>query len=93
MSPALGKSLEGLVALCREKRALEKKWVGSVPIEQKRKQVEALRYRGASAEDLCLDFTLPGKPEWDLKVSSYILLFFIFVPLSPLPLSLINYIG
>ena len=93
MSPALGKSLEGLVALCREKRALEKKWVGSVPAEQKRKQVEALRYRGASVEDLCLDFTLPGKPEWDLKVLSYIL-FFIFIPLpSAPPLLLINYTG
>jgi len=67
VSPALGKSLEGLVTLCREKRALEKKWVGKVPADQKRKQVEALRYRGASVDDLCLDFTLPGKPDWELK--------------------------
>lgn len=75
ISPALGKSLEGLVAVCREKRALEKKWAlekregtGNVSAEQKKKLLEAIKYRGASIEDLYLDFTLPGKPDWDLKV-------------------------
>ena len=31
-------------------------------------QIENLCFRGVSCEDLCLDFTLPGYPQFVLKV-------------------------
>lgn len=72
ISPAIGKSLEGLVSLCREKRTVEKN--GSLSETQKLKAIEALLYRGATVEDLCLDFTLPGRSDWDMKVCCVLLL-------------------
>ena len=35
--------------------------------EEKAKRIADLRYRGGTIEDLGLDFTFPGQPEWELK--------------------------
>jgi len=35
--------------------------------QNQREAVDALRFRGSKLEDLCLDFTLPGYPEYELK--------------------------
>ncbi|EGG13570.1 ubiquitin-protein ligase domain-containing protein [Cavenderia fasciculata] len=34
---------------------------------QKNTEIQALRIGGARVEDLCLDFVLPGYPDWELK--------------------------
>ncbi|KAL0422906.1 UNVERIFIED_CONTAM: E3 ubiquitin-protein ligase UPL3 [Sesamum latifolium] len=54
----LGTTLQELQALVRRKQYLES--IGSYNPEE-------FRFRGASIEDLCLDFSLPGYPEYVLK--------------------------
>ncbi|KAL0365666.1 UNVERIFIED_CONTAM: E3 ubiquitin-protein ligase UPL3 [Sesamum angustifolium] len=54
----LGTTLQELQALVRRKQYLES--IGSYNPEE-------LRFRGASIEDLCLDFSLPGYPEYVLR--------------------------
>ncbi|KAL0356582.1 UNVERIFIED_CONTAM: E3 ubiquitin-protein ligase UPL3 [Sesamum calycinum] len=54
----LGTTLQELQALVRRKQYLES--TGSYNPEE-------LRFRGASIEDLCLDFSLPGYPEYVLR--------------------------
>lgn len=54
----LGTTLQELQALVCRKQYLES--TGSYNPEE-------LRFRGASIEDLCLDFSLPGYPEYILK--------------------------
>ncbi|KAL8540084.1 hypothetical protein ACS0TY_001609 [Phlomoides rotata] len=54
----LGTTLQELQAIVRRKQYLES--MGSYNLEE-------LRFRGASVEDLCLDFSVPGYPEYILK--------------------------
>lgn len=54
----LGTTLQELQALVYRKQYLES--TGSYNSEE-------LCFRGASIEDLCLDFSLPGYPEYILK--------------------------
>ncbi|XP_073310538.1 E3 ubiquitin-protein ligase UPL3-like isoform X2 [Primulina huaijiensis] len=54
----LGTTLQELQALVCRKQYLES--IGS-------SNQQELRYRGASIEDLCLDFSLPGYPDYALK--------------------------
>ncbi|PIN19161.1 putative ubiquitin fusion degradation protein [Handroanthus impetiginosus] len=54
----LGRTLQELRALVHRKEYLESK--GSYNLEE-------LRFRGASIEDLCLDFSVPGYPEYILN--------------------------
>ncbi|KAL5199719.1 hypothetical protein ABZP36_020922 [Zizania latifolia] len=56
-----GKTLQELQVLVERKRFLESTY-GMTQLE-----VADLRFRGASIEDLCLDFTLPGYPDYVLK--------------------------
>ncbi|CAM0907851.1 unnamed protein product [Alopecurus aequalis] len=55
-----GKILQELQILVERKRYLES-------CSSNNQQIEDLRFRGASVEDLCLDFTLPGYPDYVLK--------------------------
>jgi E3 ubiquitin-protein ligase TRIP12 len=57
----LGKTLQELQILVERKRFLEST-SGKDQVE-----VEDLRFRGARIEDLCLNFTLPGFPDYVLK--------------------------
>ncbi|CAN6481260.1 unnamed protein product [Victoria cruziana] len=57
----LGKILQEMHALVRRKQYLE-----SLPCDNQ-KQISNLCFRGAPIEDLCLDFTLPGYPDYVLK--------------------------
>jgi E3 ubiquitin-protein ligase TRIP12 len=55
-----GKILQELQILVERKRFLES-------CSSNNQQIEYLCFRGASVEDLCLDFTLPGYPDYVLK--------------------------
>ena len=57
----LGKTLQELQVLVERKRFLESS-SGKNQLE-----VDDLCFRGARIEDLCLDFTLPGFPDYVLK--------------------------
>lgn len=57
----LGKTLQELQVLVRRKQHLE-----SLPGDHTH-AVSQLRFRGVKIEDLCLDFTLPGYPDFLLK--------------------------
>ncbi|XP_060168620.1 E3 ubiquitin-protein ligase UPL3-like [Lycium barbarum] len=59
----LGKTLQELQALVSRKLYLES--IGG----QGQENVNDLHFRGTPVEDLCLDFTLPGYPEYVLKAS------------------------
>jgi E3 ubiquitin-protein ligase TRIP12 len=56
-----GKTLQELQILVERKRFLESTY-GMNQLE-----VTDLRFRGTPIEDLCLDFTLPGYPDYILK--------------------------
>lgn len=57
----LGKTLQELNALVRRKHYLES--IGG----NNSGTIASLCFRGAPVEELCLDFTLPGYPEYILK--------------------------
>ncbi|KAI8554080.1 hypothetical protein RHMOL_Rhmol05G0069800 [Rhododendron molle] len=57
----LGRTLQELQAIISRKKYIES--MGSQSCEQ----ISDLCFRGASIEDLCLDFTLPGHPDYVLK--------------------------
>ncbi|XP_028113334.1 E3 ubiquitin-protein ligase UPL3-like [Camellia sinensis] len=59
----LGKTLQELQALVFRKQYLE-----SMGGHSFCEEIDDLRFRGASIEDLCLDFTLPGYPDYVLKL-------------------------
>lgn len=56
-----GKTIQELRVLVERKKFLE-----STPGENQL-EVADLRFRDATIEDLCLDFTLPGYPDYVLK--------------------------
>lgn len=55
-----GKILQELQVLVERKRFLES-------CSNHSQQIEELGFRGAPIQDLCLDFTLPGYPDFVLK--------------------------
>lgn len=57
----LGRTLQELQAIISRKKYIES--MGGQSYEQ----IADLHFRGASIEDLCLDFTLPGYPDYALK--------------------------
>jgi E3 ubiquitin-protein ligase TRIP12 len=57
LDPELGRTLFEMQVLVRRKQFLEASG----------QAVDGLRFRGSRVEDLCLDFTLPGYPEYELK--------------------------
>ncbi|CAL5377006.1 unnamed protein product [Camellia sinensis] len=59
----LGKTLQELQAL-----VFRKQYVESMGGHSFCEEIDDLRFRGASIEDLCLDFTLPGYPDYVLKL-------------------------
>lgn len=62
----MASSLEKIYDLCLEKKKIQNDIkLSSVEISQK---ISQLKIGDASIEDLELDFTLPGMPNWELKV-------------------------
>ncbi|KAL3701580.1 hypothetical protein R1sor_019602 [Riccia sorocarpa] len=61
VDPELGRTLQEMQFLVRRKQYLESRDGNS------KKTIEALMFRGSRIEDLCLDFTLPGYPDYLLK--------------------------
>eukprot|EP00245_Coleochaete_scutata_P015662 TRINITY_DN706_c0_g1_i1.p1 TRINITY_DN706_c0_g1~~TRINITY_DN706_c0_g1_i1.p1 ORF type:complete len:1941 (-),score=419.45 TRINITY_DN706_c0_g1_i1:667-6414(-) len=59
--PVLGNTLEEMQGLVRRRQEL----LASVPLDVA--AVEGLAFRGSKVEDMCLDFTLPGQPDFLLK--------------------------
>ncbi len=57
LDPELGRTLLEMQALVRRKQCLEASGQAA----------DGLCFRGSRLEDLCLDFTLPGYPEYELK--------------------------
>lgn len=58
----LGKTLQELQALvCR------KQYLGLINDDDNQDTISNLSFRGVPVEDLCLDFTLPGFPDYVLK--------------------------
>lgn len=61
IDPELGRTLLEMQVLVRRKQFMEN------TKGLKRESIDALRFKGTKFEDLCLDFTLPGYPEYELK--------------------------
>lgn len=61
LDPDLGRTLFEMQGLVRRKQFLEASG------QDQRGAVGALHFRNSKLEDLCLDFTLPGYPEYELK--------------------------
>ncbi|CAM6105259.1 unnamed protein product [Calypogeia fissa] len=61
IDPELGRTLQEMQFLVSRKQFLESSGA------DKNQEVEALRFGGSKIEDLCLDFTLPGYPDYVLK--------------------------
>lgn len=61
VDPELGATLQEMQNLVCRKKFLESSGDGS------KQALQALRFREAKIEDLCLDFTLPGYPDYVLK--------------------------
>lgn len=62
--PEIGKTLQELHALVCRKQSLE------LTGGHSQDRISELYFRGTAIEDLCLDFTLPGYPEYVLKSGS-----------------------
>ncbi|KAG0182755.1 Ubiquitin fusion degradation protein 4 [Apophysomyces sp. BC1034] len=65
IDPVLGKSISDLQAFVEQKRAIYAN--KSLSTAQKLKAVEDIRVDDTRMDDMCLDFTLPGNPETELK--------------------------
>ncbi|KAL6072066.1 Thyroid receptor-interacting protein 12 [Balamuthia mandrillaris] len=63
--PSLAKSMHAFIKLCNQKRALQQDLTLTEATRSAR--VDSLLLDGCKIEDLCIDFTLPGYPEWELK--------------------------
>eukprot|EP01102_Stenamoeba_stenopodia_P007284 TRINITY_DN2037_c0_g1_i2.p1 TRINITY_DN2037_c0_g1~~TRINITY_DN2037_c0_g1_i2.p1 ORF type:complete len:1571 (-),score=283.93 TRINITY_DN2037_c0_g1_i2:330-5042(-) len=63
ISPFIGSTLDKFITLIIKKKELEK---ASQSGEQKLRDLEAQIF-GGTIEDLCLDFTMPGHSDWELK--------------------------
>lgn len=62
VEPDLGATLLELQVLVCRKQHLERN-------HRHHKDIAALNFRGSKLEDLCLDFTLPGYPDYELKTN------------------------
>jgi len=65
LDEALGSSLEKLMSFVYRKRLME--MTTSLDEAALRTKIEDLRLDQSTIEDLSLDFTLPGRPDWELK--------------------------
>ena len=66
IAPSMAKSLGNLRQLVYEKRTIEMDL--ALTPDQRKKKIDTLTIGGCRVEDLCLDFTLPGFPDWELQV-------------------------
>ncbi|KAI8146292.1 hypothetical protein BJV82DRAFT_601246 [Fennellomyces sp. T-0311] len=65
IDPMLGKSIEMLEAFVDRKRSIYADT--SLTLDQKKQAVNDIQVQSSRIEDLCLDFTLPGSPDIELK--------------------------
>ncbi|GAM27040.1 hypothetical protein SAMD00019534_102150 [Acytostelium subglobosum LB1] len=65
IAPSMASSLNNLYALVLKIKAIKSS--KSIDDQQKQTDIAALRIDGAKVDDLCLDFVLPGHPQWELK--------------------------
>lgn len=63
IDPEVGRTLLEMQVIVRRKQFLE-----NSPNDE-RKAIDALRFRESTFEDLCVDFTLPGYPDYTLKLN------------------------
>ena len=68
MDSALGKSLSTLRRFVNAKQDIENN--DALSQDEKAAALQCLRLDGVRLEDLCLDFTVPGFEDMELKVSS-----------------------
>lgn len=60
-----GSSLEKMAKICNQKRKIEID--ESMAPDEKKQKIEALKLGNSGIDELDLDFTLPGHPQWELK--------------------------
>jgi E3 ubiquitin-protein ligase TRIP12 len=66
IDPALGSSLGTLQQFVDMKREIE--GTPGITSEEKAKRISKLDVKGVTLEDMCLDFTVPGYDDLELKV-------------------------
>ncbi len=76
VDPALGNSLSTLQQFAQLKRAIEVD--DTLKKGEKTKKIANLEVSGVKLEDMCLDFTVPGYDELELKVSLHLISLYIY---------------
>jgi E3 ubiquitin-protein ligase TRIP12 len=66
IDPALGSSLATLQKFVEMKREVEE--TADITSEEKAEKITKLDVKGVTLEDMCLDFTVPGYDDLELKV-------------------------
>lgn len=67
IAPSQAKSLEKLRQVVFEKRAIERDL--ALTPDERTQRIQGLKVDGVPIEQLYLDFTLPGHPDWELKAN------------------------
>lgn len=80
VDPALGKSLSTLRQFVNTKQSIESD--GTISQQEKASALQDLQLDGAWLEDVCLDFTVPGFEDMELKVGSSPCLASVYLPSS-----------
>jgi len=65
--PDFGNSMEKIAQICRQAHVIELD--GSLSQDEKNKRIEGLKLGECPISDLNLDFTMPGRPQWELKAN------------------------
>lgn len=71
IDPGLGHSLSTLQTFVKMKRTIESD--GSLNEGEKAAKISAIEVNGVTLEDMCLDFTVPGYEDLELKVRFIVL--------------------
>ena len=71
VDPTLGNSLSTLQQFAQLKRAIEAD--DTLKKGERNKRIANLEVSGVKLEDMCLDFTVPGYDDLELKVSLFLL--------------------
>lgn len=67
IDPVLAKSLQSLQIFVSEKKRI---YALNLPNKERESALTSIECHGAKLDDMSLDFTLPGYPEIELKVST-----------------------
>lgn len=69
IDPALGNSLGTLRQFVKLKREIEENT--EISTKEKGQRIAGLQVNGVTLEDMCLDFTVPGYEDLELKVCDF----------------------